>query len=431
MLKILHRYILLDMLKTFILSTSGITLFLSLAYALSKLRDTGLGPIESLQLIGFFIPAMLIFAMPVAALLTTTLVYGRLAANNELIACRSSGISMTTMLYPVLLLGLLIGGINYMLFDRVIPWARYNAENVGMENMERIFFHSLRTKREFDYGNFYIRAQGVADNTLYGVVARYGGAGSGNRMFEVFAPAATVHFMKPGEDKPDLAGATIEPQPRDDSQGPYKRPSQEEIARREDVWDAEVIHRGTVWFSMIGMHAADLRKENELIGRQIIRQRLDVPRVKEPEEMTFSELQRLYRHPRQSFDYQYLEAHRREYADNAEKLTQYEQAAEKLRRKIKAKALAQMHSRTATIVSCVLLVGLGAVMGIHFRHGHMLTAFFISMGPAMFAIFAILLGVQLIENNPQQMQGMALVTWSGNVFVAILNCVLMGRLLRQ
>ena len=432
MRKILHRYILFDLLKTFVLSTGGLTLFLSLAYALSKLRDTGLGPMESLQLIGYFIPAMLVFAMPVAALLTTTLVYGRLAGNNEIIACRSSGISMTTLLHPVLLLGLLIGGVNCVLFDQVIPWARYRAENVGMENIERIFFHNLRTKRTFNYGDFYIRAQGVSGNNLYGVVARYGGQGSPDRLFEVFAPVATVHFLKPGQEQGDLSGPSMTPSADERrSSGGYRRLSREEVARRDDVWDAEVVHRGTVWFSMIGMHATDLRKENELIGRQTIHQSLDMPRVRDTAEMTFAELQRRYRNPRDSFLYHYSESRRPEYVDNPQALERYELSLTNLARKTKAQALAQMHSRTATIVSCVLLVGLGAVLGIHFRHGHILMAFFISMGPALFAIFSILLGVKLVEGNPQQMQGMVLIIWSGNAFVLLLNAVLMGRLLRQ
>ncbi len=422
MFKILHRYILLDLVKIFVLSTSALTVFLSLAYALGKLRDTGLGPLESAQLIGYFIPAMLVFAMPIAALLTTTLVYGRLAGNNELIACRSSGISMNTLLYPVLLLGLFVGGINYVLFDQVIPWARFRAENVGMQNMERIFFHNMRTKRKFgrDRDSFVIQAQGVSGNTLYGIAATYAPDGQqSSSRFSVFAPVATIHFQKPGEIDPTQSGPTMG-QRADGSDQQSQRLTREDVARQPDVWDAEVVHLGGVWLRMIGMHASDSRKENEMAGSQTIHQVLNTTRVLDTNEMTFDQLSRLYRNPRDSFDYRYSVARKSGPAP-----------LEELRQKIKAKALAQMHSRWATIASCVLLVGLGAALGIHFRHGHMLTAFFISMGPAMFAIFSILLGVQLVEGSPEKMHGMVLVIWSGSIMVLLLDAILIGRLVRQ
>jgi len=43
--------------------------------------------------------------LPVAALFATTMVYGRLAADNELTACRAAGISFFAIAWPALVLG--------------------------------------------------------------------------------------------------------------------------------------------------------------------------------------------------------------------------------------------------------------------------------------------------------------------------------------
>ncbi|NIA20994.1 MAG: LptF/LptG family permease, partial [Anaerolineaceae bacterium] len=192
---ILHRYIFLDLLKIFVLSTSALTCFLAIAYALSELRDRGLGPIDSLQLVACFVPAMLVFAMPIAALLTTTLVYGKLSSENEITACRASGISMATILWPVLILGLLVGAVNFVLFDRVIPWSWYRAENIGTQNIERIFFHQLRTKKSVRHRSFHMKAKHVEGNWLYGVVTSYN-SGQGQQI-TAYAPLARLQFFPP------------------------------------------------------------------------------------------------------------------------------------------------------------------------------------------------------------------------------------------
>jgi len=52
-------------------------------------------------------------------------------------------------------------------------------------------------------------------------------------------------------------------------------------------------------------------------------------------------------------------------------------------------------------------------------------------GPGLFAIFAILLGVKLVTNDPGHMHSLLWVIWLGNAAVAVLDAILIGRLLRQ
>ena len=56
-----------------------------------------------------------------AALFAASLVYGRFASDNELDACRASGISLLTLVYPGLVLAILVAIANLILSFYVTP----------------------------------------------------------------------------------------------------------------------------------------------------------------------------------------------------------------------------------------------------------------------------------------------------------------------
>lgn len=425
---VLHRYIFAELLKTFVLSTAAITLFLSLANALGALRDRGLGPIDSAHLVLYFIPAMLVFAMPIGALLTTTLVYGRLASDNEITACRASGISTATLLKPVFVLGLLIGAATFLLHDRVIPWARYRAEEVGTENMERIFFHRIRTRGSDEFSTFFISAKLLEGNMLYGVVlTQHGASGKG---FVTYAPAARVEFYA-AKDKPSPRPAEAppaeSPAPRPALGGnpgqpptkePLKPPTPEQVAAESR--DAEVVNYGSVFIKLFKFYMVTDDRTSVARGDQGVLRDLTRVRVKEASQMNLGELLDRYRHPEDTYIHK-LSVSRGAGVD----------ALKKEDRKAKADCLAEMHGRYAMIVTCVLLVILGAVLGLIFRHGHILTAFFISMGPALFAIFCILLGTKMVSSDPAAMHSTVFIVWIGNAVVLVIDAFFVGRMVRQ
>jgi len=397
-----------------VLSTAALTFFLAIAYALSQLRERGLGPADSVQLVLYFVPAMLVFAMPISALLTTTLVYGRLSADNELTACRASGISMSSLLWPALAVGLLIGCANFVLFDRVIPWAKESAARVGTDHIERIFFNRMQTKKSFEYkaAGFYIYAKHTEGQMLYGVVARYSNP-SGQR-FEAKAPAAYVRFYKPE------AATELPTPPRPEAGKPPRHLTREEVASEPGCWDAKVTSRGRAMVQFFDVYASDESNERSMLESPTIWEVLRETQVLQPGQMTLGELSRRLGNPRDTFDYRYAKA-----------VGAGPVALDALEMSLRAATVAEMQSRYASMASCVLLVGLGAALGTMFRHGHILTAFAVSMGPGLFAIFAVLLGVHMVKGAPAQAHGLIWVMWLGNMVVAVLDVILVGRLLRQ
>jgi Lipopolysaccharide export system permease LptF/LptG len=98
----------------------------------------------------------------------------------------------------------------------------------------------------------------------------------------------------------------------------------------------------------------------------------------------------------------------------------------------------EMHSRASFAVSCLILVMVGAALGMMFKSGNFLTAFAISVVPALMCIALIVTGANVSNSVPWRLEnfqnplntGIALI-WSGNVVVLLLAVTLMWRLQRQ
>ena len=78
------------------------------------------------------------WALLVAAATASTLVYGRMAAENEITAMKASGIGSWRILAPALLFGLGLAAAGYGLAEHVVPWARHTKRLSGREAMFEI-----------------------------------------------------------------------------------------------------------------------------------------------------------------------------------------------------------------------------------------------------------------------------------------------------
>jgi len=318
--------------------------------------------------------------------------------------------------YTFVVLGLLIGAVTFVLHDRVIPWSRGQAEVTIRKGIERIFFHNIRTKQRANFGDFTMRAEMVDGNFLYGVVLE--SQRSGDRQFTTLAPAATIHFYPPDESVPAAQEESGGGGDTEEASGPA-------LAARiagecNDAWVSDYGSVVITLFQFTAYEEGMAKPPTVVEGNQSYTRRLIITRPRETEELTLGELISRYREPEKSYLYRYPEAS----GDSPEHLAE-------LAGGLRSKALAEMHGRYAMIVTCVLLVILGAALGLRFRYGHILTAFFISMGPALFAIFAILMGTKLVRGNPEDMHALTWIVWSGNIVVAGIDAVFVGRMLRR
>ena len=150
MLFTLHRYIFRELIKVFIPAAVALTLMMSIGSILRPVQEYGVGPRQVVHLMGYFLPITLTFVLPMAALFAAALVYGRFACDNELDACRASGISMLTLVYPGLALAIIIAIANLILSFHVMPVFIRRAEKSFKADAKQILFRNIERRGHYE-----------------------------------------------------------------------------------------------------------------------------------------------------------------------------------------------------------------------------------------------------------------------------------------
>ena len=97
---IIHRMIVIDMIKVFAISLIALTSLILMAGVVSEAMRHGLGPVQILAIIPMMLPSLLPYTVPTTTLFTTCIVYGRLSAHNEILALKASGVHIAHVVWP-------------------------------------------------------------------------------------------------------------------------------------------------------------------------------------------------------------------------------------------------------------------------------------------------------------------------------------------
>ena len=141
----------------FLLGLSLIVFVLILDVVLQMMDQVlgkGLGPAVASQLFVYNLAWIVALAVPMAVLVSVLMAFGRLAADNEIMAAKSSGISVARLIRPVLVAGAALTFFMILFNDRVLPdWnhqARIIASNLKrrkaalvLEQKEGVFIREL------------------------------------------------------------------------------------------------------------------------------------------------------------------------------------------------------------------------------------------------------------------------------------------------
>jgi lipopolysaccharide export LptBFGC system permease protein LptF len=119
--KTLHWYIFRELLRIFLMTASALTTLMAFGGTFRPFTKQGIEILQLMTIMMNLMPAMLAYAIPIAALFAAVLVYWRLSTDNELTACRASGISHVTIVIPALILGLAVASIDLVFVNYVVP----------------------------------------------------------------------------------------------------------------------------------------------------------------------------------------------------------------------------------------------------------------------------------------------------------------------
>ncbi len=89
----------------------------------------------------YYSPTMLIQIIPMAVLLSTIYILSNLNRHNEIIALRTSGLSLWRILCPIIIIGLLISMAVFIVNDRIVPKSSRIANTIRRDELEK---HKMR-----------------------------------------------------------------------------------------------------------------------------------------------------------------------------------------------------------------------------------------------------------------------------------------------
>lgn len=124
-LSVLDRYLATQLLLPF---SFGVAAFSSIGVSIGalfdlirKITNSNLAFDVALQVFMLQLPLYMFYALPMSMLLSTLILYSRLATDSELIALRSVGISAYRLALPTILAGLMVTGISFTFNEAIVP----------------------------------------------------------------------------------------------------------------------------------------------------------------------------------------------------------------------------------------------------------------------------------------------------------------------
>ncbi len=172
----LHAYVLRELLKTLILTVTALTVLFTMGGGLyNVIAFEGVSAGDVFRFLPLLIPIVVTLTLPMAALFSATMVYGRLAADNELVACRAAGINIQRLFAGAVLLAVFVAAFSLVFGNFVIPEFALRIERFARNNLRDMVAQHLQydgfiQRREKDGGDRYTltaeRVRGVSTAAL-------------------------------------------------------------------------------------------------------------------------------------------------------------------------------------------------------------------------------------------------------------------------
>lgn len=133
---ILNRYIFLELFPPFLVNL----IFFTFIFLLTRILDImdmvvnyGIGLSFVTRMILYIIPYFLVFVIPMSVMLSVLLTCLRMSSDNEIIALKACGISIYSLVPPVLLFSVINMGATGFMIVWALPWGKTQIEQLTIE----------------------------------------------------------------------------------------------------------------------------------------------------------------------------------------------------------------------------------------------------------------------------------------------------------
>ena len=160
------RYLLGELCLVFCLTLVAMTVLLVLGIMAKEGVRQGLGIHEILRLLPYSLPGALRFSVPATILMATCIVFGRMSADNEIIALKSLGIQPLVLLWPALGLAIAVSLSAVWLNDLAVTWGTNGIYRVIAESVESVLYRTLSTQGSYTADGISIIVNAVQGDRL-------------------------------------------------------------------------------------------------------------------------------------------------------------------------------------------------------------------------------------------------------------------------
>ena len=140
----IHRMIFAELLKVFFMALVALTSLILLAGVISEAMKNGFGPAQIAAIIPLLLPSLLPYTVPTTTLFTTCIVYGRLSADNEILALKAAGVHIIHVVWPALFLGIVASVVTMIFYLDLIPYTGYLVRNQMFGDVEELLYQMLK-----------------------------------------------------------------------------------------------------------------------------------------------------------------------------------------------------------------------------------------------------------------------------------------------
>ncbi len=137
---ILDRYIFREFFKWFFLTMLSFTFVYLIVDFFGRIRmflSNGATFVQTVEYFGYSIPQVISHTMPVSVLLASLLAFSVLSRNNEIIAMKSSGVSLYRASVPLLAAAVVISAFSFLFNEFITPHANQKAKYIKIVDVQK------------------------------------------------------------------------------------------------------------------------------------------------------------------------------------------------------------------------------------------------------------------------------------------------------